>query len=123
MRQVDHAKSLHYVGAGVAFPAGLLFVCLQCVLTYRVAVTALDYWMAHFRVALTLGALVSLILSILEQPGPSLRSRSTAASRLRWEFADLHVSVRAPHISGLTSWMQVRVGGKNLKVMIKQTSS
>ncbi|KAM8866073.1 transmembrane protein 150Aa [Synchiropus picturatus] len=61
--QVDHAKSLHYVGAGVAFPAGLLFVCLQCVLTYRVAVTALDYWMAHFRVALALGAMVSLEIS------------------------------------------------------------
>ncbi|XP_067084025.1 transmembrane protein 150A-like isoform X1 [Osmerus mordax] len=61
--QVDHAKSLHYVGAGVAFPAGLLFVCLQCVLTYRVAVTALDYWMAHVRVALAAGALVSLVLS------------------------------------------------------------
>ncbi|KAJ3604154.1 hypothetical protein NHX12_028895 [Muraenolepis orangiensis] len=61
--QVDHAKSLHYVGAGVAFPAGLLFVCLQCVLTYRVAVTALDYWMAHCRVALAIGAMVSLVLS------------------------------------------------------------
>lgn len=65
--QVDHAKSLHYVGAGVAFPAGLLFVCLQCVLTYRVAVTALDYWMAHFRVALALGAMISLVLSILSR--------------------------------------------------------
>ncbi|CAB1320002.1 unnamed protein product [Coregonus sp. 'balchen'] len=63
--QVDHAKSLHYVGAGVTFPAGLLFVCLQCVLTYRLAVTALDYWMAHVRVALAAGALVSLVLSIL----------------------------------------------------------
>lgn len=62
---MDHAKSLHYVGAGVAFPAGLLFVCLQCVLTYRVALTALDYWMAHFRVALALAAMVSLVLSIL----------------------------------------------------------
>lgn len=62
---MDHAKSLHYVGAGVTFPAGLLFVCLQCVLTYRVAMTALDYWMAHFRVALALGAMVSLVLSIL----------------------------------------------------------
>ncbi|XP_030227435.1 transmembrane protein 150A [Gadus morhua] len=61
--QVDHAKSLHYVGAGVAFPAGLLFVCLQCVLTYRVAVTALDYWMAHCRVALAIAAMVSLVLS------------------------------------------------------------
>lgn len=63
--QVDHAKTLHYVGAGVAFPAGLLFVCLQCVLTYRIAETALDYWMAHVRVALSAGALVSLVLSIL----------------------------------------------------------
>ncbi|MFT7817680.1 transmembrane protein 150A-like, partial [Arapaima gigas] len=61
--QVDHARSLHYVGAGVAFPAGLLFVCLQCVLTYRIAVTTLDYWMAHVRVALAAGALVSLVLS------------------------------------------------------------
>ena len=40
-------------------------MCLQCVLTYRVAVTGLDYWMAHFRVALALGAMVSLVLSIL----------------------------------------------------------
>ncbi|KAJ8379306.1 hypothetical protein SKAU_G00000840 [Synaphobranchus kaupii] len=61
--QVDHAKSLHYVGAGVAFPAGLLFVCLQCVLTYRLAITSLDYWMAYFRVALAAGATVSLVLS------------------------------------------------------------
>ncbi|KAG5840311.1 hypothetical protein ANANG_G00187470 [Anguilla anguilla] len=44
-------------------PAGLLFVCLQCVLTYRVAVTALDHWMAHVRVALAVGAMVSLVLS------------------------------------------------------------
>ncbi|KAG2469059.1 T150A protein, partial [Polypterus senegalus] len=63
--QVDHAKSLHYIGAGVAFPAGLLFVGLQCVLTYRIAMTALDYWMAHLRVALTIVALFSLVLSIL----------------------------------------------------------
>ncbi|KAI5615682.1 transmembrane protein 150 [Silurus asotus] len=61
--QVDHAKTLHYVGAGVAFPAGLLFVCLQCVLTYRIAETALDFCMAHVRVALSAGALISLILS------------------------------------------------------------
>ncbi|XP_061117800.1 transmembrane protein 150Aa isoform X1 [Conger conger] len=61
--QVDHAKSLHYVGAGVAFPAGLLFVCLQCVLTHRVAATALDHWMAYMRLALAGGAVVSLVLS------------------------------------------------------------
>ncbi|KAK2845860.1 hypothetical protein Q7C36_010714 [Tachysurus vachellii] len=61
--QVDHAKTLHYVGAGVAFPAGILFVCLQCVLTYRVAVTPLDYLMAHVRVALSSVSLIALILS------------------------------------------------------------
>ncbi|XP_062844756.1 transmembrane protein 150Ab [Trichomycterus rosablanca] len=63
--QVDHAKTLHYVGAGVAFPAGLLFLCFQCVLTYRIAETALDYWMAHIRVALSAGALTSLVLSAI----------------------------------------------------------
>ncbi len=52
-------------GSRCSFPAGLLFVCLQCVLTYRIAETALDYWMAHVRVALSAGALVSLVLSIL----------------------------------------------------------
>lgn len=60
---MDHAKTLHYVGAGAAFPAGILFICLQCVLTYRVAVTALDHWMAHVRVALGIGALLALVLS------------------------------------------------------------
>lgn len=66
--QVDHAKTLHYVGAGVAFPAGMVFVCLQCVLTYRVAVTPLDYLMAHVRVALAIGSLIALVLSILPAP-------------------------------------------------------
>ncbi|KAF5893721.1 transmembrane protein, partial [Clarias magur] len=60
--QVDHARTLHYVGAGVAFPAGMLFVCLQCVLTYRVAVTPLDYLMAHVRVAIASVSLIALIL-------------------------------------------------------------
>lgn len=61
--QVDHVKSLHYIGAGVAFPAGLLFVCLQCVLSYRIAVSLLDYWMAHFRMALAVVAVISMVLS------------------------------------------------------------
>lgn len=74
VHQVDHAKSLHYVGAGVAFPAGLLFVCLQCVLTYRLAVTALDHWMAHVRVSLALGAMVSLVLSILHTSATVLKT-------------------------------------------------
>ncbi|XP_019401560.1 PREDICTED: transmembrane protein 150A isoform X1 [Crocodylus porosus] len=61
--QVDHAKSLHYIGAGIAFPAGLLFVCLQCVLTYHMAASTLDLGVAHARAALTVLALVTLVLS------------------------------------------------------------
>ncbi|XP_040201905.1 transmembrane protein 150A [Rana temporaria] len=61
--QVDYAKSLHYIGAGVAFPAGLLFVCLHCILTYHLATSTLDYWVGHLRVNLTVVALASLVLS------------------------------------------------------------
>ncbi|XP_051896825.1 transmembrane protein 150A-like isoform X2 [Pristis pectinata] len=61
--QVDHAKSLHYIGAGVAFPAGMVFICLQCILTYKVAVSLLDHWTGHIRVILTILALISLVLS------------------------------------------------------------
>ncbi|KAL6082931.1 hypothetical protein STEG23_007793 [Scotinomys teguina] len=61
--QVDHAKSLHYIGAGVAFPAGLLFVCLQCVLFYHGATTTLDLAMAHLRSVLAVIAFVTLVLS------------------------------------------------------------
>lgn len=67
--QVDHAKSLHYIGAGVAFPAGLLFVCLQCVLFYHGATTTLDLAMAYLRSALAVIAFITLVLSILLGPG------------------------------------------------------
>ncbi|XP_048474452.1 transmembrane protein 150A [Rhincodon typus] len=61
--QVDHVKSLHYIGAGVAFPAGMVFICLQCILTYKVAISLLDHWIGHIRVILTILALISLVLS------------------------------------------------------------
>lgn len=61
--QVDYAKVLHYVGAGVAFPSSMLFVCLQSALTYRLAKTQSDYRTGHLRVAMTLLALVALVLS------------------------------------------------------------
>ncbi|XP_027716229.1 transmembrane protein 150A isoform X1 [Vombatus ursinus] len=61
--QVDHAKSLHYIGAGVAFPAGLLFVCLHCALSYHGAAAPLDFAIAHFRAALAVIAFVALVLS------------------------------------------------------------
>lgn len=48
--QVDHAKSLHYIGAGVAFPAGLLFVCLHCVLFYHGATTPWTWLWPTFEV-------------------------------------------------------------------------
>lgn len=63
--QVDFAKVLHYVGAGVAFPSSMLFVCLQSALTYRLAKTQEEYWIGHFRVAMALLALIALVLSIL----------------------------------------------------------
>ncbi|KAG7492566.1 hypothetical protein MATL_G00015730 [Megalops atlanticus] len=61
--QVDYAKVLHYVGAGVAFPTSMLFVCLQSALTYRLAKTQAEYGVGHLRLGLTLLAFVSLVLS------------------------------------------------------------
>ncbi|XP_024141333.1 transmembrane protein 150A isoform X3 [Oryzias melastigma] len=61
--QVDFAKVLHYVGAGVAFPCSMLFVCLQSALTYRLAKTQEEFWMGHLRICITLMALIALVLS------------------------------------------------------------
>ncbi|XP_011368119.1 transmembrane protein 150A isoform X2 [Pteropus medius] len=61
--QVDHAKSLHYIGACVALPAGLLFVCLYCVLSYHGATAPQDLAMAYLRIVLAAIAFVTLILS------------------------------------------------------------
>lgn len=61
--QVDNAKVLHYVGAGVAFPTSMLFVCLQSALTYRLAKTQGEYNMGHLRLFMTLLAFVALVLS------------------------------------------------------------
>lgn len=63
--QVDHAKVLHYVGAGLAFPASLLFVCVQTLLSYRAAETPRDFQLAHLRLTLTTLAFTTLILNIL----------------------------------------------------------
>lgn len=73
---MDHAKSLHYVGAGVAFPAGLLFVCLHCALSYHGAATPLDLAVAHLRSVLAVIAFITLVLSIL----PGLGSQSFSSS-------------------------------------------
>lgn len=62
---MDNAKVLHYVGAGVAFPTSMLFVCLQSALTYRLAKTQGDYNVGHLRLLMTLLAFVALVLSIL----------------------------------------------------------
>ncbi|KAL6487326.1 hypothetical protein MHYP_G00039520 [Metynnis hypsauchen] len=61
--QVDNAKVLHYVGAGVAFPTSMLFVCLQSALTYRLAKTQGEYNLGHLRLIMTLLAFVALVLS------------------------------------------------------------
>lgn len=61
--QVDHAKSLHYVGTGVAFTAGLLFVCLHCALSYHGATAPQDLAVAYLRILLAAIAFVTLILN------------------------------------------------------------
>ncbi|XP_021113868.1 transmembrane protein 150A isoform X3 [Heterocephalus glaber] len=61
--QVDHAKSLHYIGAGVALPAGLLFACLHCVLSYHGATSPLDLAVAYLRSVLAVIAFITLVLS------------------------------------------------------------
>lgn len=63
--QVDFAKVLHYVGAGVAFPSSMLSVSLQSALTYKLAKTQEQYWVGHLRMGMTLLALNALVLSIL----------------------------------------------------------
>ncbi|KAF4090251.1 hypothetical protein AMELA_G00049780 [Ameiurus melas] len=61
--QVDNAKVLHYVGAGVAFPTSVLFVSVQSALTYKLAKTQGEYIMGHLRLIMTLLAFVALVLS------------------------------------------------------------
>lgn len=57
----------------MAFPAGLLFVCLHCVLSYHGATAPQDLAMAYLRIVLAAIAFVVLILSILPRgPSPSL---------------------------------------------------
>lgn len=63
--QVDNAKVLHYVGAGIAFPTSMLFVSLQSALTYKLAKTQGEYNAAHLRLFMTFLAFVALVLSIL----------------------------------------------------------
>lgn len=63
---MDFAKVLHYVGAAVAFPSSMLFVCLQSALTYRLAKTQEEYRIGHIRVGMALLALIALVLSILQ---------------------------------------------------------
>uniref|UniRef100_A0A674GRG0 Transmembrane protein 150A n=1 Tax=Taeniopygia guttata TaxID=59729 RepID=A0A674GRG0_TAEGU len=61
--QVDHAKVLHYIGAGVAFPTSMLFLLLQSILTYRMAKTRGQYWTGHLRSILTTVAFFTLVFS------------------------------------------------------------
>uniref|UniRef100_UPI00398F2D1E transmembrane protein 150A isoform X2 n=1 Tax=Pristiophorus japonicus TaxID=55135 RepID=UPI00398F2D1E len=83
--QVDNAKVLHYVGAGVGFPSSMLFICFQSVLTYRIAKNSLDYRIGHCRALLTIAAFISLVLSgvFFIQEGSKLQH---AAAICEWVF-------------------------------------
>lgn len=61
--QVDHAKPLHYIGTGVAFLAGVIFMCLHCVLFYHGATTLLDRVMAYLRSVLAVIAFITMVLT------------------------------------------------------------
>ncbi|XP_067323049.1 transmembrane protein 150A-like [Anolis sagrei] len=61
--QVDHAKVLHYIGAGVAFPTSMLFLLVQSILTYRMATSRGHYWTGHLRSILAALAFITLIFS------------------------------------------------------------
>lgn len=61
--QVDNARVLHYVGAGVGFPSSMLFICFQSVITYKIAKNSLDYRIGHCRAVLTIVAFINLVLS------------------------------------------------------------
>lgn len=82
IRQVDNAKVLHYVGAGVAFPTSMLFVCLQSALTYRLAKTQGEYNVAHLRLCMTLLAFVALVLSILSSHKQMAASEAVKCFRI-----------------------------------------
>ncbi|XP_016141023.1 transmembrane protein 150A-like [Sinocyclocheilus grahami] len=84
--QVDHAKVLHYVGAGLAFPGSLLFVCVQTLLSYRAAETQRDFQTAHLRLTLTALAFTTLILSGVFFIQESFVLQHAAAI-LEWMFA------------------------------------
>ncbi|KAM9462882.1 transmembrane protein 150A isoform 2-T2 [Clarias gariepinus] len=60
--QVDFAKVVHYVGVILAFPTSLLFVCVQTIVTYRLAKTCTHCRTAHLRLILSLLALIQLLL-------------------------------------------------------------
>lgn len=83
VRQVDNAKVLHYVGAGIAFPTSMLFVCLQSALTYRLAKTQGEYGVAHLRLCMTLLAFVALVLSILPSRGQMVAFESVKCIAIR----------------------------------------
>ncbi|XP_053540839.1 transmembrane protein 150A isoform X2 [Ictalurus punctatus] len=77
--QVDFAKVLHYVGAILAFPTSLLFVCVQTILTYRLAKTHTHCRTAHLRLTLTLLALITLLLCGVFFPQDSFTLQHSAA--------------------------------------------
>ncbi|XP_030195244.1 transmembrane protein 150A [Gadus morhua] len=60
--QLDYAKVLHYVGAGVAFTCSMVFVSLQTALTYRLAKTQHEYLLGHIRLTMSLLTFMALVL-------------------------------------------------------------
>ncbi|XP_047672895.1 transmembrane protein 150A-like isoform X1 [Tachysurus fulvidraco] len=77
--QVDFAKVPHYVGAMLAFSTSLLFVCVQTILTYRLAKTHTHCRTAHIRLTLSLLTFINLVLCGVFFPQDSFTLQHSAA--------------------------------------------
>ncbi|XP_060795079.1 transmembrane protein 150A-like [Neoarius graeffei] len=85
--QVDFAKVLHYMGVILAFPTSLLFMCVQTILTYRLAKTHTHCRTAHLRLALSLLTLITFLLGAIFFPQDSFTLQHSAAV-CEWLFAN-----------------------------------
>lgn len=105
---MDFAKVLHYIGAGVAFPSSMLFVCLQSALTYRLAKTQEEYRIGHLRVGMALVALIALVLSILNCLMEGfMAAQAVRVDGVRWPPAGENVGLKHAHR------VKYSKGGKN----------
>lgn len=106
---MDFAKVLHYIGAGVAFPSSMLFVCLQSALTYRLAKTQEEYRIGHLRVGMALVALIALVLSILNcHMEGFIAAQAVRVDGVRWPPAGENVGLKHTQGQIFQRWEELK---------------